>query len=114
MVLPQMSVNDYLHFTAQLAFVLLSAVALYDYMRHREPRRRDFALFCASLGLPLGISLLKDLFGYRTPLTDLLGAFALFSQPYFLFRLLQYCRFSRRWITWAILLGMVSCWIVLF
>jgi signal transduction histidine kinase len=109
-----MNVNSYLHFTAQLAFVILSAVALYDYVQHRDPRRRDFALLCASLGLPLGITLLKDLFGYRSPVTDLLGAFALFSQPYFLFRLLQYFRPNRRRIAWAILLGMVSCWVILF
>lgn len=109
-----MTLNEYLRFTAQLLFVFLSAVALYDYVRHRNPRRRDFALFCASLGLPLGLTLLKDLFGFRTAFTDLLGAFALFSQPYFLFRLLQYFHPSRPWSQWVILLGMVSCWVILF
>lgn len=108
-----MKLNEYLHLTAQLLFILLSAVALYDYIRHQDSHRRDFALLCGALGLPLGITLLKDLFGFRAALTDLLGAFALFSQPYFLFRLLQYFRPSRPSSHWLILLGMVACWVIL-
>lgn len=109
-----MTANEYLRLTAQLLFVLLTTIALYDYVRYGNPRRRDFVLLCATLGLPLGITLLKDRFAFRSPFTDLLGAFALFAQPYFLFRLLQYFHPSRRWSHGFILLGMVGCWVILF
>ena len=109
-----MNANQFLHLSAQILFIALSIVALVDYVRHRNPRRRDFALLACSLGIPLGITLLKDVFGIRIGLLDLLGALVLFSQPYFLYRLLQYYRPSRRWLQWAVLLGMVLCWVILF
>lgn len=109
-----MSVNQVLTFVAQVFFIFLSIIAIIDYVLHRNPRRRDFALFTSALGLPLGISLLDDLFGFRTPALDLLGAIALFSQPYFLFRLLQYYRPKPKWLHALILLGMVACWVILF
>lgn len=80
-----MTANEYLRLTAQLLFVPLTTIALYDYVRYGNPRRRDFVLLCTTLGLPLGIMLLNDRFAFRSPFTDLLGAFALFAQPYFLF-----------------------------
>ncbi len=106
--------NQFLHLSAQILFIALSAIAIADYVRQRNPRRRDFALLACSLGIPLGITLLKDAFGIRLGLLDLFGALVLFAQPYFLFRLLQYYRPSPRWMHWAILAGMVSCWVILF
>jgi signal transduction histidine kinase len=109
-----MSVNQVLTFVAQVFFILLSLVAIIDYVFHRNPRRRDFALFTSALGLPLGITLLRDIFGYQTFALNLGGAFALFSQPYFLFRLLQYYRPKPKWLHVLILLGMVACWVILY
>lgn len=105
-----MSVNQLLRFSAQFLFIALSVIALVDYVRHRDRRRRDFALLACSLGIPLGIAFLKDRFGIQAPALDLLGALVLFTQPYFLFRLLQYYRPSPAWMHWAVLLGMALCW----
>lgn len=108
-----MSLNDVLLFATEILFVLLTLIAIVDYLGHRNPRRRDFAWMAASLGLPLGVTLLNDLFGIKHGALDLLGAFALFSQPYFLFRLLQYHRPSPVWLHLAVLLGMVGTWVIL-
>lgn len=108
-----MNLNDILRLSAQTLFIVLSVIAFIDYLGHRDARRRDFTLLAASLGFPLGITLLRDLFGLQYTWLNLLGAFALFSQPYFLFRLLQYYRPSRPWIHGAVLLGMVLCWVIL-
>jgi signal transduction histidine kinase len=108
-----MIVNEILTFVAQVLFVSLTAVAIFDYIRRPNPRRRDFVLLCTSLGLPLGITLLERLLGTKWVLLDLAGALVLFAQPYFLFRLLQYYRPSRRWLHALILLGMVACWVIL-
>jgi signal transduction histidine kinase len=69
---------------------------------------------CSALGIPFFVTLLNKLFGFKSPATDLLGAFALFSQPYFLFRLLDYYRPRRRWLHWVVLGGMVLCWVILY
>lgn len=107
-----MSVTDVLRLTAQILFILLSIVAFIDYLGHRDPRRRDFTLLAASLGFPLGISMLNHLFGIRYAPLDILGVFALFSQPYFLFRLLEYYRPNPRWMHGAVLIGMALCWAI--
>lgn len=109
-----MSVSGFFTFLAQVLFVALSAVAISDYVRRPTPQRRDFALLCCALGIPLGLTLLDDLFGIRSGLLDLLGALVLFSQPYFLFRTLQYFRPSRPGAHRLVLLGMFLAWVVLF
>lgn len=109
-----MSINDILTFLAQVLFVTLSAVAILDYIRFPNPRRRDFALLCSSLGFPLGVTLVRNIFGIESLTLNLLGAFILFAQPYFLFRLLHYYRPSRLWSHILILLGTVGCWVLIY
>lgn len=110
-----MDLSDILLFNIQILFILLSIVAISDYFRHRNPQRRDFALLATALGFPLCITFLRRFFPIQSNLLNLLGAFALFAQPYFLFRLLQYFRPSRRRVSVLILIGFVaSCLLIQF
>ena len=104
-----MSINEIIAFDTQIIFILLSSVAVVDYVRHRSPRRRDFALLASALGIPFAITLLRNLQLVQSGTLDLIGAFVLFSQPYFLFRLLQYVRPSPRGVGMLILAGSVLC-----
>lgn len=108
-----MSVNDILTFNTQVLFIVLSIFAFVDYARWRSARRRDFFLFAFALGLPLSITFLRRFIPLQSGLLDLAGAFALFSQPYFLFRLLQYFRPSRPKMGALILVGFLVCCIFL-
>jgi hypothetical protein len=71
MELFRMSVSGFLTFLAQALF-FVSVIAILDYIIHRSPRRRDFALLCCALGIQLGLTLLKDLFVIQSGLLDLL------------------------------------------
>ena len=108
-----MSVNGILNFIAQILFVALSIISILTYLRQRNARRRDFALLSISLGFPLGATLLMSTLDFTSDLLDLIGAILLFFQPYFLFRLLQYYRPSRRWLHIAILFGTIANLVVL-
>jgi len=106
-------VNDILTFNTQVLFIALSIFALMDYARRGGARRRDFFLFALALGLPLGITFLRRFVPLQSSVLDLAGAFALFSQPYFLFRLLQHYRPGRRGMGTLILGGFLLCCILL-
>jgi signal transduction histidine kinase len=110
-----MNLNEIIGFNTQIIYLALSIVAILRYAHRPSPRRRDFALMAASLGFPFGITLLRNLQLLQSGLLDLVGAFVLFSQPYFLFRLLQYFRPSRRGIGILILAGFpLSCALIWF
>lgn len=66
-----MNINEIIAFNTQIIFILLSGIAIVDYIRHRDARRRDFALMATALGLPFGITLLRksNLFFNRARLT---------------------------------------------
>jgi signal transduction histidine kinase len=110
-----MNPGEIIIFNTRILFVALSIVAIIDYVRRPTARRRDFVLMSSALGLPLGITLVRSFYPFQSPFLDLVGAFALFSQPYFLFRLLQYFRPSKRGIGIAILAGfLLSCALLWF
>ncbi len=105
-----MSADEILSFNTKLLFILLTITATLEYIRRRSPQRRDFALLASALGYPLAITLLRTFYPLKSSFLDLSGAFALFAQPYFLFRLLQYFRPSRGRVSILILGGFIlSC-----
>jgi signal transduction histidine kinase len=105
-----MSADEILSFNTKLLFILLTITAIIDYIRRRSPQRRDFALLASALGYPLAITLIRTFYPLKSSFLDLSGAFALFAQPYFLFRLLQYFRPSRGRMSILILAGFaLSC-----
>jgi len=107
------NVNDILTFNTQVLFIALSIFALVDYARRGSARRRDFFLFALALGFPLSITFLRRFVPLNSSFLNVAGAFALFSQPYFLFRLLQYFRPSRPRMGILILVGFFLCCILL-
>ncbi len=110
-----MNISEIIAFNTQIIFILLSLIAIVDYIRHRDPRRRDFALMATALGFPFALVLLRNLQLFQSGALDLAGAFVLFSQPYFLFRLLQYFRPSRPRIGIIIVVGfLLSCALLWF
>lgn len=104
-----MDVNDILKFNTQILFIALSIFALVDYARRGGKRRRDFFLFAFALGFPLSITFARRFTPLQSGILDLAGAYALFSQPYLLYRLLQYFRASRTGIGLLILAGFLLC-----
>lgn len=108
-----MNVNDLLLFNTQVLFITLSIFALIDYIRRGGARRRDFFLFAFTLGFPLSVTFLRRFMPLESDFLDLSGAFALFAQPYFLFRLLQYFRPSRPRIGMLIFAGFLLCCVLL-
>jgi len=102
-----MNVSDILLFDIQILFILLSIIAILEYVRHRSPERRDFALLASALGFPLSITFLRRFIPLQSDFLNFAGAFALFSQPYFLFRLLQYFRPSRPRVAILIFVGFI-------
>jgi signal transduction histidine kinase len=108
-----MNVNDILTFNTQILFIALTIFALVDYARRGGAPRRDFFLFALALGLPLGITFARRFWPLQSSFLNLAGAFALFSQPYFLFRLLHYSRPHRRRIGMVILVGFLLCCVLL-
>lgn len=105
-----MSADEILSFNTKLLFILLTITATIEYVHKRSPQRRDFALLASALGYPLAITLIRTFYPLKSSFLDVSGAFALFAQPYFLFRLLQYFRPSRGRIHILILVGFaLSC-----
>lgn len=104
-----MSISEIIAFNTQIIFILLSSFAIVDYIRHPSPRRRDFALLASALGIPFAVTLLGKLQIVDSSALNIIGAFMLFSQPYFLYRLLQYVRPGPRVIGFLILAGSVVC-----
>ncbi len=102
-----MDVSDILLFNIQILFIVLSIVAITDYIRHPSPQRRDFALLASALGFPLSITFLRRFIPLQSDTLNFIGALTLFSQPYFLFRLLQYFRPSRTRVGIIILAGLL-------
>lgn len=107
-----MEINDVLKFNTQVLFIVLTIIALVDYLLRGSVRRRDFFFFAFALGFPLGITFLRRFTPLNSGLLDLVGAYALFSQPYFLFRLLQYYKPSRPKMGILILAGFLLCCIL--
>lgn len=104
-----MDFNDVFQFNMQVLYIALSIVAFIDYAHRGGAPRRDFFLFVFTLGFPLSITFLRRFMPLESNLLNLVGAYALFSQPYFLFRLLQYARRSQPKIGALILVGVLLC-----
>lgn len=109
-----MSVSGILTVLAQLLFVLVSAVAIIDYIGRPHPRRRDFVLLCCALGIPLGLTLLKNYVAIEPRYLDLLAELIFLAHPYLLVRLLHDFRPTPPGLHRAVLGGMILSWVVLF
>jgi signal transduction histidine kinase len=109
-----MMINDIPLLAAQVLFISLSIIAILEYIRHRGSRRRDFALMTLTLGFPFSVTFISRFYPLQSPFLNLIGAFAVFAQPYFLFRLLQYYRPSPPRVGLLIFGGFVlSCLLLL-
>jgi signal transduction histidine kinase len=104
-----MNIGEIIAFNTQVIFILLSSAAFVDYIRRPSPRRRDFALMASALGIPFAVTLLRNLQLVQSGTLDLAGAFVLFSQPYFLFRLLRYVSPGRKGVGILIVTGFLAC-----
>ncbi len=87
-----MLVTELLMLLTRIFFVLLAALTLTDYVRHKDRIRRDIALVFVALSSSIIINLILGLFGLTLPFVAKIGQVGLISQPYLLLRLVSYFR----------------------
>ncbi len=104
-----MSVSDLLNLFIQVLFILLTLVAVVDYLRHRDATRRDIALMISTLGITVGLPLIVRPFGITS--TWPIGMLVLVAQPFLMIRLVQYFRTVSTRVYYAALVGMILLWI---
>jgi len=110
-----MPVTEFLMHLTRIFFVLLAILTVTDYLRHRDPIRRDIALVFVALSSSIVIGLILSLIGLKLPFVAKIGPIGVISQPYLLLRLVNYFRpvplNMKRGaaIAWA-----VSCLLLLF
>lgn len=105
-----MSANQFLGLLVALLFVALCVFTALDYFRHGGVIRRDIALMFASMGIPLGFAGL-GLLGIEFQGGQLIGAFALAAEPFFLLRITRHLRPISAAIMRAAAIGMFATWI---
>lgn len=105
-----MLVTELLQTLTRVFFVLLAVLTVIDYLRHRDPIRRDVALVFVSLASSIVISILVSITGLQAPWVSKIGQIGLVSQPFLLLRLVGYFRPIPRVIYRLALAGWaVSC-----
>lgn len=87
-----MTVTTLLEITARWSFVLLGALALSDYLRHRDRDRLDIALMFASLGGTILLQEIIRLLGVQSRETQTITSILIIAQPYLLLRLVDHFR----------------------
>ncbi|HVU11406.1 MAG TPA: GAF domain-containing protein, partial [Phototrophicaceae bacterium] len=108
-----MSFNDFLTLIIQAFFLVLSAVAILDYVHYRDGARRDIALMICSLGLPIGLPLVTKVLGVQVFWLEIVGDLGLVAQPYLMIRLVRYFRPVSSRLLRAALIATMVCWIAL-
>src|SRR5690349_17886875 len=112
-----MLVTEFFQLLTRVFYVLLAALTVTDYLRHRERMRFDIALVFLALSSSIIISLILGLFGLKptdVPIVSKIGQIGLISQPYLLLRLVSYFRPLPGKIRWAAIIGWaVSCFVIL-
>ncbi len=108
-----LTVNEFLSYITQIAFVGLGILSLLDYLRLRGKTRRDIALMFASLATAVGLSFVNGLLDQPSSILGLLALWALIAQPYLLLRLVGYFRPLPRLALRAAGIGMIAAWIAL-
>lgn len=103
-----MTVSALLELVTRWSFVVLGALTIADYLRHRERDRLDIALMFASLG---GTILLQDvlkLLGAESRWTQAVTSILILAQPYLLLRLVDHFRPLPRFIRFLSLAGFAA------
>lgn len=86
-----MSATDFLYIIIHIIFILLGALAIVDYFRHRSGTRRDIALMFGILAIPFVFQLIARLRGEEVSEgAQILSVTALVLEPYLLLRLVRY------------------------
>jgi len=88
-----MSAFDLLDIVVHVVFIAIGVLALLDFLRHRDPVRRDVAILFAILAVPFLLQFIARLQGVEeSDGASSLGLIALLIEPYLLVRLLRYLR----------------------
>ncbi len=104
-----MSANDALDLFAHIFFVALGAIALVDFVRHRDVIRRDVALLFGLLAIPFLIQLIARINGQEVSKSaNDIAILALLFEPYLVLRLVRYLRSMPVYMMRLAVYGMIA------
>jgi PAS domain S-box-containing protein len=107
------SAENLLTLAGQIIFLLLGALTLVDFLRHRQSGRLDVALMFSSVAVSILLSELRDSNGAQLPWLIAVGNLALVAQPYLLLRLVRYFRSVPGPVQTASAVGLLASWILI-
>ncbi len=84
-----MSANELLTLLTRVSFVLLGALTLIDFVRHRDQARLSITLMFNSLAVPVAIGALMRVAGVTGGLLSIVSSLAILAQPYLLLRVVE-------------------------
>lgn len=108
-----MSINEFLTLATQVTLVLIAALTLLDFLRHRSQGRLDTAL----LFVALAYIVVAERINFITPESNrwlnITIQLALLAHPFLLLRLVTHFRPVHPAVYWLALAGMILSWIFL-
>lgn len=108
-----MTVDGFLQAITQFVFVLITLLTVVDYLRNRDPQRRDAALMFASLGLGIAIGVLLDGLGLELSWARTGAGILVLAHPFLLLRLVVHFRRVPRWISALAGLGFAASAVII-
>lgn len=106
-----MTLDDLMMHLTRVFFVLLAAITCLNYLRRRDPVRRDVALVSLCMSAGILISLFMQVTGINWQWLPRLGSLALIAQPFLLVRIVGYFRPVDRRMRWFAIGGMLASWL---
>ncbi len=107
-----MSATDLIALIVRWSYVLVAAVTLWDFLRHRDRSRLDIALMFASLAAGILGGEIQRALGVQSRWLTSLAGMAILAQPYLLLRLVGHFRPLARRVRWLALAGMLISWVL--
>jgi signal transduction histidine kinase len=109
-----MSLTEFLTLLTRGVFLLLAAVTLLDFLRHRDRTRLDTALVFGTLGFIFLVQTISaftgaEIRGWLSTVNSIL----LLAHPYLLLRLVQHFRAIPPVVRWIAIAGMLLSWLIL-
>jgi signal transduction histidine kinase len=108
-----MSINDFLTLATQVTIVLIAALTLVDFLRHRDRSRLDIALLFVALAYIVAVQRINTLVAEPISWLSITTQIALLAHPFLLLRLVAHFRPISAAVYWLALGGMLLSWLIL-
>ncbi|MEW6084046.1 MAG: PAS domain S-box protein [Chloroflexota bacterium] len=107
-----MSALDFLDIVVHIVFILIGAIAILGYLRHRHETQRDVALMFGTLSIPFLLQLIARIQGEEISAgAQIISVIVLVFEPYFLLRLVRHLQsmpaYMMRLVTYSLITTVV-------